>query len=77
MKQTANDFPELKNKEKLIKQLQKQKLSRAEAVIKLSQIQKDMIFNRLYASKQKPETVGSYYRKFKEKCEKKYKNSQP
>ena len=58
----------------MIAQLIAQKLSPTEAKKKVEEIERKQTFNYLKASLQRKETVGSYFKKHKAKCQRKFKN---
>lgn len=61
-------------KEQMISQLEEQKFSRIEALKTVAELERLQIFNQLYAASQRPETVGSYFKKHRTKCQRKFKN---
>lgn len=56
----------------MISQLMNQKHSKTDAIRIVSEIERNQIFNYLYRYKQKPETVGSYFKKHQKKCLRKF-----
>lgn len=58
--------------EKMINELIKETGSRKSAISKLSEIEKHQLFNHYEATKNQQDTVGSYFKRNRQKCLQKF-----